>query len=359
MDSVDALVYVADMKNYEILFINEYGRSRHGNVAGRLCWQTLQKNQDGPCPFCTNTKLIDADGNSTGVYRWEFQNTHNGRWYDCRDRAIHWIDGRLARLEIAFDITARKQARAQFLQLQKAESLRCMAGAIAHNYNNALTIVMGNLELMLRKIESSPATQDHAVYLHNALKATHRAVEMGRSMMAYLGNTVVHRTPIQLGDVCLRVLAELQNTMPPGAVLNISSDIIDISIIGDAVQIEQILVSLIDNAREALPYEHGIISVTLYTAAPGEIPTTTRLPHDFKPTGTAYVCIQVTDNGHGIHKENMEKVFDPFFSTRFIGRGLGLPVVLGTVRAHNGCIVVQSTPGLGTVFRIYLPTLVS
>ncbi|UZK03520.1 sensor domain-containing diguanylate cyclase [Venatoribacter cucullus] len=109
LDSLDALVYVADMDTHELLFLNEYGRSKWGMPAGRRCWEVLQKNQQGPCAFCTNHHLRDAGGNSSGVHVWEFQNTVTGRWFQCRDQAIRWVDGRLVRLEIATDITDRKQ----------------------------------------------------------------------------------------------------------------------------------------------------------------------------------------------------------------------------------------------------------
>ncbi len=108
MDSLDALVYVADMQTYELLFINEYGKKLFGNIEGQICWQTLQSDQSGPCTFCTNDRLILENGEPAGVCVWEFQNTVNGCWYQCRDKAIHWHDNRLVRMEIATDITERK-----------------------------------------------------------------------------------------------------------------------------------------------------------------------------------------------------------------------------------------------------------
>jgi PAS domain S-box-containing protein len=109
MDSIDALVYVVDIHTYEILFLNKYGKDVWGNIEGKVCWERIQSGQKGPCPFCTNDRIVDADGKPTGVYKWEFQNTVNGHWYDCRDSAIRWLDGRLVRLEIASDITERKR----------------------------------------------------------------------------------------------------------------------------------------------------------------------------------------------------------------------------------------------------------
>ncbi|OKY75373.1 MAG: hypothetical protein BM485_08895 [Desulfobulbaceae bacterium DB1] len=108
LDSIDGIVYVADMRTYELLFVNKYGKDIFGDVTGRICWQSLQTGQKGPCFFCTNDKLVDADGEPQ-LYRWEFQNTVNGHWYDIRDRGMGWIDGRLVRMEIALDVTRRKE----------------------------------------------------------------------------------------------------------------------------------------------------------------------------------------------------------------------------------------------------------
>ena len=108
LNSIDALIYVSDIETHEILFINKVGRSRFGDVIGKKCYSCLQKDLNKPCSFCTNHLLIDETG-PTGVYRWEYHNTLINRWYDCRDRAIRWTNGRLVRLEIATDITEQKQ----------------------------------------------------------------------------------------------------------------------------------------------------------------------------------------------------------------------------------------------------------
>lgn len=110
LDSLDALVYVADMNTHEILFLNAYGRAIWGDGRGKTCWQVFQSEQSSACSFCTNERLLDSHGRPTDVYVWEFQNTVNQRWYQCRDQAIRWIDGRLVRMEIATDITERKLA---------------------------------------------------------------------------------------------------------------------------------------------------------------------------------------------------------------------------------------------------------
>ncbi len=110
LNSIDAFIYVADMQTHELLFVNRYGQQASGNIEGKKCWKVIQSGQTGPCPFCSNDKLLDSEGSPKGVYQWEFRNLKNGRWYDCRDIAIRWIDGRIVRLEIATDITDRKHA---------------------------------------------------------------------------------------------------------------------------------------------------------------------------------------------------------------------------------------------------------
>jgi|GEM_PF-6318488 len=109
LDSIDAFIFVADFETYDLLYTNKLGRSLFGSSTGKKCYEVIEKDQTGPCPFCTNHLLMDESG-PTGIHKEEKRNTKNGRWYDCRDQVIRWSDGRLVHLQIGTDITERKQA---------------------------------------------------------------------------------------------------------------------------------------------------------------------------------------------------------------------------------------------------------
>ena len=113
MDSLDSVVYVADIDTHELLFINQTVKTQFGDISGQPCWNVLQSGQMGPCDFCTNHKLLDDNGNPTDPHIWEFQNTVDQEWYECHDQAISWPDGRKVRLEIATNISERKQIEAE------------------------------------------------------------------------------------------------------------------------------------------------------------------------------------------------------------------------------------------------------
>jgi PAS domain S-box-containing protein len=150
LNGLDAIVYVADMKTYELLFVNNFVKNLFGDIAGQPCWKTLQTGQSGPCAFCTNDKLLDAVGNPEGIYHWEFQNTVSGRWYDIRDRALQWVDGRIVRMEIATDITERKRAEEQLLRSLREKEV--MLKEIHHRVKNNMQVIYSLLNLQAKSI---------------------------------------------------------------------------------------------------------------------------------------------------------------------------------------------------------------
>ncbi|ABI39295.1 diguanylate cyclase [Shewanella sp. MR-4] len=143
LNSLDVLVYVSDLNTYDLLYLNSYGASVWGDAKGKKCYQVLQSAQNSPCQFCTNPKLVDSDGNPTGVHVWEFQNTQNGRWYQCRDQAIHWTDGRLVRIEIATDITERKQMEQALIEAKSTAERLAHTDELTQLYNRRAFFNLG------------------------------------------------------------------------------------------------------------------------------------------------------------------------------------------------------------------------
>jgi len=285
---------------------------------------------------------------------------HDGqfRWIQDDGSLRHDSHGNfLGYIGHCLDITERKQAEegrkrleAQNLALQKSESLGRMAGAIAHHFNNQLAVVIGNLDL-LKNVPLGNA--ESAECLSGAMSSARKAAEMSGLMLTYLGQTHGLREPQNLSDLCRSHLPLLQASIPKNVSLNTTLPSPGPVIKANASQILQVLVNLLTNAWEACGKEPGNISLTVKTVK--DIPTTNRYPLDWKPKETAYGCLEVSDTGSGIAGGDIEKVCDPFFTTKFTGRGLGLAVVLGITREHCGCVTVESTTGRGSVFCVYLP----
>jgi len=259
-------------------------------------------------------------------------------------------------LVIIQDITLKKQYELDRLnyerklqQLQKAESLGRMAGAIAHNFNNQLQVVIGNLEMA---VDELPQDSRH---LTEALKAAQKAAEVSGMMLAYRGQIPGRQIRVDLSDICRRSLPMLQAAAPRQVVIEAHLPESGPIIHAVSGQIQQAVANLIVNACEATGDNPNHVVLSVATVASDQIPATRRFPIDWVPENTDYACLEVRDTGSGIAEKDLDKIFDPFYSTRFYGRGMGLSVVLGIIDALAGGIVVESNPGQGSTFRIYLP----
>lgn len=264
------------------------------------------------------------------------------------------VNGEVFYQHIVRDITERKRVEEQAFNLNKAESLGRMAGAVAHHFNNQLQVVIGNLELVLG-IE--PGNRDMAVNIRESMSAARKAAEMSSLMLTYLGQTEGRQDQLDLSEVCNRSLPIIGSTMPKGVVLEKDFQLPGPAVIGDENQIRQVLVNLAANAWESLSGDGGSVRLSVKTVSPEDIPVSNRFPADWQPLEADYACIKVKDTGCGIPERDVRKVFDPFFSSKFTGRGLGLSVVLGIVKAHGGVVSIESRPGNGSVFQVFIPIL--
>jgi len=266
----------------------------------------------------------------------------------CRVLISDITDSKRVEAEKA-ELEARKR------QIQKAESLGLMAGAIAHHFNNQLQVVAGNLELTLMNLPSGSNTLKR---LTEAMKAAHKTTEMSRLMLTYLGQTPGRHELIDLSDTCRRSLTLLQTAAPKGTILTSEFPSSGPFIRANAGQIQNVLNNLVTNAWESADKNRQSIGLTVKTVSKANMLAVKRFPMDWQPRSPPYACLEVSDAGCGIAEKNFEKIFDPFFSTKFTGRGLGLSVVLGIVRAHHGAVTVESEPKRGSIFRVFFPVSV-
>ena len=174
-------------------------------------------------------------------------------------------------------------------------------------------------------------------------------------MLTYLGQVNDQQEPLDLSEVCRMSMPVLQAAMPKNVTLETDLQSPGPTIKANANQIHQILSHLATNGWEAIGDEPGAISLTVNTVSPEAIADVHRFPCTWQPEDRPYACLAVQDCGCGIADQDVEKVFDPFFSTKFIGRGLGLPMVLGLVQAHRGGVTVETSPGRGSVVRVFWP----
>jgi len=260
---------------------------------------------------------------------------------------------------IVRDITDRKRAEnenakleALNRQLQKHESLNRMAGAIAHHFNNQLGAVIGYLEMAIAELPPDTGLNRK---LTNARKAALTAAEISGLMLTYLGHSTGKHAPLDLSEVCRQALPLLEAAASKKMVLTVDLPAPGPTISANANQIQQVLTNLFTNAWEAAGENQGTLALTVKRVAAAEIRAAHRFPISWQPEEANYACLEVADTGGGIADQDFDKLFDPFFSSKFTGRGLGLSVVLGIVKAHGGVIVVESAIGRGSVFRVFLP----
>jgi CheY-like chemotaxis protein len=210
---------------------------------------------------------------------------------------------------------------------------------------------MMNLELS----EGDPALQGDC--LANAMLAARKAADVSGLLLTYLGQSSGNHAPLDLSDLCVRSLPMLQAAMPINVVLETDLPTPGPAVNGNPNQLQVMVTNLVTNAWEAVGDIESTVSLTVKMVPASEIPTSHRFGAGGTPSTQTYACLEVTDTGCGIENQEIERVFDPFFTSKFTGRGMGLPVVLGILHAHSGGLVVTSRRGRqsGTTFQVYLP----
>ncbi len=257
------------------------------------------------------------------------------------------------------DITERKRAeeenerlQSQLQQSQKMEAIGTLAGGIAHDFNNILAIILGNAELAADDVpDSNPASES----LKEIRQASIRAKDMVRQLLAFSRKTDEESKPIDMAPIIKESMKMLRSAIPTSVEFkqHISDD--PCSVMGDAAQINQIVMNLVTNAADAMSEKGGLLEVTLEKIILQE----EKACFDWVLSPGPYVRLRMRDTGEGIEPKIMDRIFDPYYTTKEVGKGtgMGLSVIHGIVKRHGGGILVESELGKGTVFEIYFPAL--
>ncbi len=287
--------------------------------------------------------------------------THGFLGLDAVRATRRWSPDDVALLQLAAEVISNALARRdaglergrlerQIRQAQKLESLGVLAGGIAHDFNNLLTTMLGNASLALEDLNTGSP-------VHHAITQVHRAAERARDltaqMLAYAGRGQVKISAIDLSHLVEEMAGLLRVSIGKKTALELglARDLPPVA--ADATQLRQVVMNLLTNAAEAIGDHAGNITVQTRTTRMPEATQGDWLPED--PRAGDYVELRVTDTGCGMDAITRARIFDPFYTTKFEGRGLGLAAALGIVQTHGGALHVASTPGAGTEFRVLWP----
>jgi PAS domain S-box-containing protein len=301
---------------------------------------------------------IDVIRTGRALVKEELNTAPDGRehWFHTVKVPLMRPDGRVHCLGISTDITARKEAErarrkleAGMWQSQKLESLGVLAGGVAHDFNNFLSSIRSNAHLALARL---PLGSEALPFVEAINRATQQAAELTRQMLTYGGHSQPSLSSLHLEELASEMRTLLQSVVSKKAIflLRLGSAPVE----ADPAQIRQVIMNLIINASDALG--EGAGRITIRTGAADFESDALRSPYvEETPPPGRYSFVEVEDEGCGMQADTLARIFEPFFSTKFAGRGLGLPVVLGIVRSHHGTLQVESWFARGTRVVVLLP----
>jgi two-component system cell cycle sensor histidine kinase/response regulator CckA len=281
--------------------------------------------------------------------------TYTVRCLDGTDKIVHFRPVTMDegnQIIIYEDITERKQLEAHLQQSQKMEAIGTLAGGIAHDFNNILAAILGYGELLAFDMpKGTPAWQN----LQAVLKSSHRAKDLVGQILAFSRQNELNLMPVQISSIVKEALQMLRASLPATIEIHRHIESTDAIVNANPTQIHQVLMNLCTNAAHAMRAKGGEMGVSLRRV---QLNLQNNVNHPDLSPGV-YLELSVSDTGHGIPAKQMNRIFDPYFTTKEAGdgTGLGLAVVRGIVRAHGGAVTVESTPEKGSIFHVFLPEM--
>ena len=350
MDNLNAIITVADVKTYKILFANKFAKEKFGEIEGKLCWTVAKADATQPCDNCEIAELSTMDEGA--VLYCEVQNEVNNCWYHTANSLIDWIDGRKAHMQIAVDITDRiemenklRKTADELMETNKTKDK--FFSIIAHDLKNPFLGLMGFSEILANKSRLLPVSEieEYATLIHDAAKNAHQLLQnlltWSQSQTGKLKFQPQELNLILMADNCLESVKLLAGQKQ----INLKKDFMDMPvIIADFNMLTTIIRNLLTNAVK-FTYEQGTITLRLRTEADDAL-------------------IIVDDTGIGMTPDELTKLFRVDVSNKSIGgnaapgakgTGLGLILCKEFIQRHGGTITVTSEPGKGSSFVVRLP----
>lgn len=357
VESANSIILSFD-KEGRIRFLNKYALTFFGfeerEILGRPMVGTIVPAHD------SSGRDLAAMINEIIQYPDKYATNHNENmlrngkkaWIAWTNRPILDAQGQFVEiLSVGNDITRQMQLEQQYIQMQKMESVGRLAGGIAHDFNNILTAILGSASLVLR---NRGLDTDGKEEVNEICKSVQRASALTKQLLAFARRQENEPCVINLNELILNLTNMLKVLV--GTCVEIQMDLApDIGLVkADRIQLEQVLVNLSVNARDAMP-QGGTVTIRTVNKAVHEI----YVPMHLEIQPGEYIVVSVSDTGTGIDEEVQKHLFEPFFTTKEKGKGtgLGLSTCFGIVRQNSGFIDFSSEQGKGTTFRVYLPRL--
>ena len=350
-DAVPDLISTVDI-NHTITRVNRAMATRCGltpqEIVGRKCNEVVAVDDSDAC------MVLDGLAHNEVIEKVMLNGV-----FDITVSPLYDEEGVITGyVNVMRDVTERKRAEEerqnlerQLQHAQKMESLGILSGGIAHDFNNILTIILGHCYILKENIDSGIEREAHVRQIE---AASNRAADLCRQMLTYAGESPLLQTEFSLWLLVDEIVKMLTSAIKKHVTITLDMKRDIPMIIGDKGQIEQVVMNLIINANEAIGENHGTIAVRLKKIIiHSDQPEIDYFGNEILPG--SYASLEVSDTGCGMSEETKRRIFEPFYTTKFTGRGLGMSAILGIVKAHNGTLQLTSTSGTGTTFKVFIP----
>lgn len=341
LDEFPAFVYL-QRRDYTVAYANKKVLDLYGETESRLCYEVFA-GRSSPCPLCPTFDVFET-GRSI---EWEFSD-EKGRSFCIYDYPFEDENGEPLVMELGIDVTDLKRVEKELFQAQKLRAIGVLAGGLAHDLNNNLVPIIFSIDHALERTTDEETREP----LSEALQAAYRAANLVEQVLEYSRRQDISRAPLHLRPLIRDSLEQFQRSLCHEMAFEIDIDHHPDCVCANAAQMQQVLLNLLKNAEQAVP-DGGLISISL-----GEVsiePRDAPLYPGISPGN--FITLSLRDNGPGIPAEDLERILEPFFTTKKKqgGTGMGLAVVHSIVSNSGGTIKVDSNLGAGTAFTIYLP----